>query len=609
MAPMNHLEHEPRRITWKRRAHLHLVLFPLATIAACGDGTKDDTEEVVQLDIDMGGQAEEMSPPKKRTPLCEENQRVQDHQCIPCEPGRERPAGDDPDGINTWCESMLCEVNERVEDFQCVPCPIEEYNDTTFLAADGDTTCLRDACSETIGAACKRFHEAYIKAESPKPFDGFGKQVSLHGDLLAVSMPGADELNCLQCGAVFIYERTRGGKWHYRTTIASPTKQTNSQFGTSVILRDDLLLIGASKEHDGDLQESGAVYLFSMERGDPTSWRQLQRITAFNAGTHDNFGTALALSEDRQRLVISAPFEDGLDDSSQDSGAVYLFEMSQENTFKTAGYIRPNDLEPGSRQGTSLAIGNTMLAIGAPNATRTIAPTQEGQSERVFASAGFVYLYTLSDQDGWSMVDKLYPEVHDAKDYFGTSLALVNDDRLLVGAPGEDSSDTGIHADVYDQRANSAGAAYLFEIGPQGALAEPIFIKPGHTMASMEFGYAVAMTPDMIAIGARKDSTVADSLNGTPSTTMYASESGAVFVFRPYSSSLSGWQQIAAIKAREEGAYDRFGEAVSVDGYTIAIGAPNEDSSSSGTESREGGNGALDAGAVYIRNVGHFKYR
>lgn len=579
----------------------------LLCLAACGDGRGEDGEEVTTIAIDMGRAPEEMGQLQPRTRPCEENERVEAHQCIPCEPGRSRPAGDDPDGINTWCEPILCEVQERVEDYQCVPCPIEEYNDRTHRASDGDTACLRDRCSDSIGAACKRFDEAYIKAPAPRELDGFGKVVAIHGDLLAVSMPGADEGDRFQLGAVLIYERTRGDRWSYRATLAPTKRHTNMRFGASLAWGDGFLVVGASGDQvEENLIENGAVYVFAMRGDDPGSWEQVQRITAFNAGSYDNFGASIALSEGQDRLIVGAPFEDGLEDDVHDSGAAYLYARAPgEVEWRAAGYVKPEGLPVKARFGSAVAISRQRFAVSAPRAIRVMPPAEEGQPERTLNEAGVVYLYHF-DGERWELRGQLVPEVHDAGDLFGASIALVND-RLLVGAPGEDSASTGFYADPRDQRVSNAGAAYLFEILPDDSTHPPIFIKSKHyTMTGMEFGHAVAMTRDMIVIGAHQDSTSASALNGTPFNEEVSIKSGAVFVYRPSAKELSGWDLIASIKAKEKTPHDLFGEAVSVDGYSIAIGAPNEDSSRAGTESREGGDGATDAGAVYIRKVGHF---
>jgi alpha-tubulin suppressor-like RCC1 family protein len=55
--------------------------------------------------------------------------------------------------------------------------------------------------------------------------------------------------------------------------------------------------------------------------------------------------------------------------------------------------------------------------------------------------------------------------------------------------------------------------------------------------------------------------------------------------------------QLAYLKASNPDANDDFGRAVAIDGDTLVIGAPNEDSTATGGPSN---NGALEAGAVYV---------
>ena len=77
------------------------------------------------------------------------------------------------------------------------------------------------------------------------------------------------------------------------------------------------------------------------------------------------------------------------------------------------------------------------------------------------------------------------------------------------------------------------------------------------------------------------------------------SAAGAVYVF---SFDATDWSQQAYIKASNTGEDDQFGFslAISTDGNTLAVGAPNEDSNAVTIDGIETDNSAQDAGATYI---------
>src|SRR5687768_10942804 len=58
--------------------------------------------------------------------------------------------------------------------------------------------------------------------------------------------------------------------------------------------------------------------------------------------------------------------------------------------------------------------------------------------------------------------------------------------------------------------------------------------------------------------------------------------------------------QEAYLKASNTDAFDIFGNAVSVSGDTVAVGAPFEASNATGVNGNQGNNSADSAGAVYI---------
>jgi len=60
------------------------------------------------------------------------------------------------------------------------------------------------------------------------------------------------------------------------------------------------------------------------------------------------------------------------------------------------------------------------------------------------------------------------------------------------------------------------------------------------------------------------------------------------------------WSQQAYLKATNTGAGDLFGNAVSVSGDTMVIGAENEDSAVTGVGGDQGDNSAANAGAGYV---------
>ena len=179
-------------------------------------------------------------------------------------------------------------------------------------------------------------------------------------------------------------------------------------------------------------------------------------------------------------------------------------------------------------------------------------------------------------------------------DQFGTAVAICGD-TMVVGAPYESSSSPGINGNQADNSMSEAGAAYVFV--RIGGIWEPqAYLKASDVYYGDQFGAAVAISGDTIVIGAPREDSGATGVNGDRFSTA-APVSGAAYVFVRRGGT---WTEQAYLKASNTGRGDSFGRAVAIDGDTVAIGAPWEDSNATGI----GGDGSDDslpfAGAVYV---------
>ena len=185
-------------------------------------------------------------------------------------------------------------------------------------------------------------------------------------------------------------------------------------------------------------------------------------------------------------------------------------------------------------------------------------------------------------------------------DRFGFSLALSSDgNTLAVGAINEDSAATGIDANQADNSATEAGAVYVFTRSG-GTWSQQAYVKTSNASAGDEFGFSLALSGDSntLAVGAPLEDSGATGINGHQADNS-AAEAGAVYVF---TRSGGTWSQQAYVKASNTGGGDRFGSSVALssDGNTLAVGARNEASATTGVNRDETDNAAAGAGAVYL---------
>jgi hypothetical protein len=139
-------------------------------------------------------------------------------------------------------------------------------------------------------------------------------------------------------------------------------------------------------------------------------------------------------------------------------------------------------------------------------------------------------------------------EVPNSDDGYGVAIAL-SGDTLVVGASADTTN--GI----------IAGAAYVYvRNGHTWSLQQKLF--PTDPSPFAQFGIAVDIAGDTLVVGAHGDD---DS----------GFQTGAAYIFRRTGTT---WTQEQKIKANDEQAESAFGASISLNGQTIAVGAPSESS-------------------------------
>ena len=144
---------------------------------------------------------------------------------------------------------------------------------------------------------------------SPDAFDNFGFKVALVDGYVLVGAP-RDDTGATDAGAVYLFD-TAG---NLLQTLQKPIPDAADLFGYSVALTDNHVLVGAAGDDTG-APVSGAVYLFDMAGNlehtflNPTPWLS------------DQFGWSVALAGDQ--ILVSAISDDT---GAVNAGAAYLFD-------------------------------------------------------------------------------------------------------------------------------------------------------------------------------------------------------------------------------------------------------------------------------------------
>lgn len=433
--------------------------------------------------------------------------------------------------------------------------------DTMVVGASGEASGTGDPLdnsADTAGAAYVYVKnggdwqfEAYLKPHNPGSADQFGYAVDISGDTIVVgalhedtaaqgpfhagSFPNSNSDHA--SGAAYVFVRDNGA-WTQQAMLKATNSDGGHYFGADVVIEGDTIVVGArgessdstgvngSQENSG-AGGSGAAYVFVRNAG---IWALEAYLKASNAEGGDNFGRGLAISGDT--VAVGAFSEDGgttgvngdeSDNTADRAGAVYIF-VRNGATWTQEAYIKASNTDPGDQFGGFLSLHNDTLAVGSTEEKSSATGINPPGGNNSFNDAGAAYVFV---RDGTTWSEQAYIKASNThpNDLFGAGVGVYGD-LLLVGAPREDSSATGIDGDQSSAAAMDSGAAYLFE-RTAGSWAQVHYLKASNTLAGDWFGYQVAIEGLTLAVGAIYE----DRVGPGDTTATTATDSGAAYVF------------------------------------------------------------------------------
>jgi len=134
--------------------------------------------------------------------------------------------------------------------------------------------------------------DAELVAGDRAPLDDFGFSVSASRDYIAVGAPHDDDAGA-SSGSTYLFVQQRGA-WIQQTKLAPSGNAASSEFGQSVALDENSLLVGSPGDHEAG-SHTGASFLF---RRVGTAWTHASKLTATDLSLSARLGSAVALHGD-----------------------------------------------------------------------------------------------------------------------------------------------------------------------------------------------------------------------------------------------------------------------------------------------------------------------
>ena len=382
----------------------------------------------------------------------------------------------------------------------------------TSVSIYGDYAIVGAAFDDNTFSAAYIYHfdgtiwkeQAKLSSGIPGNLDQFGYAVSIYGDYAVV---GAylDYEHSLDGGAVYVFVR-QGTKWvkQAKLTPSDANVIRNNNFGISVNVRDDYIIVGAFADDEKD-RSAGAAYIFTRQGA---NWVEKTKLMASDGTMGDLFGYSVSIND--SYAIVGAYFDHEPGSGTHNhTGSAYIFSSAGDNWIEEAKLIASDAAFQG-QFGISVDIDKAYAIVGTtsgsayvfakdsegwleqtkltlPNATGFgISVDIEGSYALIGATGdsgkepgtGSGYLFYYNEQR-WIEQAKLIASDGNEYDFFGSTVSL-SGNRMIIGSP------------THDEKGVNDGAAYLFNldslIGTDycSLLSERLSLEPKNVVCDKE---------------------------------------------------------------------------------------------------------------------------
>ena len=230
----------------------------------------------------------------------------------------------------------------------------------------------------------------------------FGYSIDVNGDLMLIGAPHRTDL----VGRAYLYQKDYKDRWQLIEIISPSSENLTSDFGSQVKINEQHILIADQKFN----QEKGSV--FTMKLNLNTDRWELGNILSYEKMNQDGFfGYSMALNSDR--AVIGS--------RNGNIAVEYQFDKTTEEWFQKQ-IFSPYQFQSKGRYGYAVDMNSEYLIIGSPG----------------YDELGFTEIHQLVNDD-WKKVYSISNPENIKESFFGSSVTIDNDHLIIGNYNGEKS--------------------------------------------------------------------------------------------------------------------------------------------------------------------------
>ena len=199
-----------------------------------------------------------------------------------------------------------------------------------------------------------------ISASDASSGDNFGSVVSISASYIAVGAPS----RLSNSGAVYLYKIDANSGVTQTSAVSSNGVNQEDSFAASLSLDGSYLVVGARGE-DSLFNDSGAAYLFKISLAGELS--EIAKLKSSDIEQSDNFGNSVAISGDY--IVVGANYEDS---GATDAGSAYVFKRNSDtqNALQELAKLQASDISSSEHFGQSVSVKNSIITVGTSSTYR-----------------------------------------------------------------------------------------------------------------------------------------------------------------------------------------------------------------------------------------------
>ncbi len=176
-------------------------------------------------------------------------------------------------------------------------------------------------------------------AQDGKSGDKFGSAVAIDGETIVVGAESYTYGNQVSQGAAYVFKAQDNwlgtSEWEQVAKLIAKDGEGGDHFGSSVDINGNKIVVGAYLDNiDSNGYFQGSTYIFEERLG---VWEQLTKLAVENGTKGDNFGNSVAISG--EDIIVGAPSSDI--NGNIDQGMAYTFTVPLLQAAKAKKGIQP----------------------------------------------------------------------------------------------------------------------------------------------------------------------------------------------------------------------------------------------------------------------------